>query len=68
MSQHEEDEAGSATPAEAPALIGARASSTHRRHVWRVSCGEERRTVLHEDAIVRVYRREWGENDFRLTP
>ena len=58
VSQHEEDEAGSATPAEAPALIGARASSTHRGHVWRVSCGEERRTVLHEDAIVRVYRRE----------
>ena len=58
MPQREEVEAGSATPAEAPALIGARASSTHRGYLWGVSCGKETRAVLHEDAIVRVYRRE----------
>ena len=54
MPQREEVEAGSATPAETPALIGARASSTHRGYLWGVSCGEEIRAVLHEDAIVRV--------------
>ena len=58
MSQRQEDEAESATPAEVPELIGARASSTHRGRVRGLSRGEKGRTVLHGDVVVRLYHRE----------